>query len=246
MGQHTHTLSRRKAGTVIVTTVASALFPEAAEAQRKGTDITPVLADKKFGEIKDQLGKSFDAKKILGGSPYVLAYGFASCPLCNTNITLTIAEVQKAMREAGLDVPIVVVTLKPEEDGKDNASALSYQQRYESKGVKAFNLKTGEKVPILSTSAGPNELEAFQKKRSLHILFPKNNQTSIDMHYAMGATRLASNENSHTVMLSLIGADGKVKKSVMGNQPKPEERVKAAQKLTQVAKQEMQKVLVRA
>jgi cytochrome oxidase Cu insertion factor (SCO1/SenC/PrrC family) len=233
-------ISRRDFGAALVGMLG---FAGALEAQRKGTDITPVLSDTgKFGAIKDQLGKPFDAKTILGGRPYVIAYGFASCPLCNTNITPTIAEVQKQMRAAGLNVPIVVVTLKPEEDGKDNASAFGYQQRYQSKGVLPFQLKPNEKEPKLNPDAGPKELEQFQKKRSLHILFPKSNKASLDLHYAMNMTRVSSSENSHTVMLTLVGDDGKAVTSVMGNQGDPSRRAEAAEKLKNAAMEEMKKI----
>ncbi len=224
-----------------IPTAAAALgFASSLEAQRAGTPITPVLSDPKYA-LKDQLGKPFGASKILQGKPYLIIYGYQGCPLCNTSITPTIAEVQKQMRDAGVEVPIVVVTIKPEEDIK---TADSYQQRYESKGV--FPFKANEKVTALSKNAGANEIEALQKKRMLHILFAKNDQASVEMHYAIGATRIGNNDKSHTVMLTLVGADGKATQtSIMAAERNSERRKEKAAKMVGAVKQEMQKALSR-
>lgn len=227
--------------TVTRRTAIAALAAAATSCEKKAAvDVSAVLSDPKWGEIQDQDNQRFDIRKVIKG-PYLMVFGFKGCPVCNTNITPTIAAVQKAMLDEGLNVPIVVVTMQPKEDKSVNDAAskdpkdMSYEDRYKKMGVVVYDTKPSS----FSTPESQGELSLLekQKSRKLHILFAKDDETAAMLHDAMGATRITTNDVvTHSPRLTLVGPDGKAGAFVMANISSDEERIAAAEKLVQAAK----------
>lgn len=138
-------------------------------------------------ETTDQYGKKFDPQ-ILAGRPHIVVFGYGGCPVC-ANIGKNLGAIQSALLQAGKDVPIVVISITPEDDGKmDNRK--EYVARYRIAGVRQF---PGEKLASDEESAHSlgeksydENKDANPKDRQLHVLVAKDRDTALAMHEAAG------------------------------------------------------------
>lgn len=195
------------------TLVAAAVVPSWADRVEAGepaksTNITKALTDTKNADGKpipliDQEGKEFDPE-ILNGKPYMLVFGYESCPLCE-KISETLGVVQAELLKAGKEIPIVVVSIHPLQ--KSDAEELKQERRsfiakYSQLGVKEYGREEGEKPA----------------RRLLHVLWAPSQNDAMAIHTAAGRSYNKSRPDVHTPLITLCDGNGHAMTDSKGEQ----------------------------
>lgn len=189
----------------------------AALAQRGNTNATQLL---KETELKDQYGQVFKPDVTLAGRPYMLVFGYQSCPFCQ-NISGNLGAAQQAMIDKGLikekqEIPIVLVSIKPE---KDQDRPTQYLADYYAAGVRqnlSDDLKNvGEdERRRMGEKAFARDKALDARSRTLHVLCASDADKALAIHDALGLRRAKRSPNAHSPEVLIVGGDGKVAASV--------------------------------
>lgn len=177
-------------------------FVDRLEAQEQLSYEGP-LKDFKF---TDQYGEKFDPVAALAGKPHLLVFGYEGCPFCEGKITKTVAAVQKKA-----NLPVVVVTIHPEND-HDPETLREYAGKYSQLGVRQLP-GTGPEDAAKAYETAKNKKPS---ERALHLLVTRDgdgnpsDETAIKLHLNTGNPYDAKNKDSHTPMLMLCDAKGKI------------------------------------
>lgn len=199
---------RKPAELALTAAGASLLGPLKAfapETPPKPLNVTDILAGTTF---KDQYGKAFNPKTELKDKPYLLVFGFGGCQICQ-NISHSLGAMQDALLKNGDEIPIVTVSIKPEQD-KDNMK--DYVARYHVVGTR---LDAKETLPADADGrykAGEKAYERFKDKpqrgRMLNILCAPDKSVPPDLEKKLGQPINPKEEDYHTPMLFLCNGKG--------------------------------------
>lgn len=147
--------------------------------------------------MTDQYGQAFDPVS-LGKGPALVLFGYGGCPMCQ-KITQSVAVIQEEMEKQGRRVPIVVVSVQPEDD-RDNMEY--YLSGFYSKGVKQFSNET---LPIKDVQqayhTGKNRP---QGERLLHVVCPPTAQDAQNLERAMGLIINQNHPKQHSSFITLF------------------------------------------
>lgn len=155
-------------------------------------------------DLKDQYGKPFNTPDMLKGKPYLLVFGYESCPFCEGRISKNLAAIQQ---EVGFDVPIVVVSIHPEADYENRAD---YINKYREIGVRQYRHEDlGGDASKAYESGGKDMF--YPSQRSLHVLFAPNDDVAAQIHSDCGRPKIkegGAGQISHTPLITLCDKDG--------------------------------------
>ncbi|MGE0754719.1 MAG: SCO family protein [Alphaproteobacteria bacterium] len=110
-------LSRRSFLKTSGLVLAAGLTGAGYSAQNRQNPVTDVSRIFDGIALTDQYGEPFDPSLLLRDKTALLAFGYGGCPMCN-QINKTIAETHQKLTAAGHDVPLVVVSVLPDQDNK--------------------------------------------------------------------------------------------------------------------------------
>ncbi len=152
--------------------------------------------------LTDQHGKPFDPAQL---EQALVLFGYGGCPMCQ-NISDSVAAIQDKLLAEGKQVPIVVVSVQPEEDKKD---LKTYVASYYVKGVKQF---ASEKLPPADDARRLMGEKAFdaaeklpQRDRILHVVCPPDSDAAKMLQtQRMGYAQNPKNPESHTPYITLV------------------------------------------
>lgn len=105
--------------------------------------------------LTDQYGQPFDPSRLFADKTALLAFGYGGCPMCN-EINKTIAHSQEALSTAEHNVPLVVISVIPEQDNDNAQTRLA--------NVKSLFLSGIDLVPKSELEAIVTQLEAEKAK----------------------------------------------------------------------------------
>lgn len=194
------------AGAVVAAVATAIPGAQAADAPLTPVSARPnalaILNNPAF-DFKDQYGKSFKPE-TLKGKPFILAFGFHGCQLCD-QVGATLGAIQEKFLARGAEIPpIVVVSIHPT---ADKLQMQEYVADYEAANVKQFPDKN------IDYEAGKDLPHA---ERKLHILAAANDaqpgamQDNLFKEGVKTSLRLKRNPDSHTLTIMLCDKQGKV------------------------------------
>lgn len=131
--------------------------------------------------LTDQYNKPFDITEVIGDKPAIVLFGYNGCPMCQT-ITKSVAATQQLLESKEEHIPIVVISIQPEED-KEHLP--EYTANYYRMGVKQF---PGEKLPEDFSARGEMGENSYklgmngeQSDRILHVCCPPSSQVAKEL-----------------------------------------------------------------
>ncbi len=158
---------------------------------------TPSNLETIFKDIKltDQYGAELKPAEVFEGKPVLVLFGYNGCPRCST-IADTAAVIQQKFISSNQNVPIVLVSVQPETDGKGDKPR-EYLVKYYQEGLRQYQseeLKEGDKERATTGSAAFDKVAAKdeaakkldQKARIFHIVFPPSEQKSKELQTLIG------------------------------------------------------------
>jgi|GEM_PF-3499372 len=158
------------------------------------------------GDLKltDQHGKEFRPAELFGDKPAIVLFGYGGCPRCQL-ITDTVATIQQRLEKDGKHVPIVVISVQPEED-RNNMK--DYIGSYYAKGIKQFS---GETLPADEegrVKLGEQSFEAArdkpQSERIFHLVCPPTAKDAQKLQEALGLINNPNNAKDHSAFITLF------------------------------------------
>lgn len=253
-------MTRRQWMQSVAAATAATVFPTSrALAPENPPTVTAILSSADF---TDQYGKRFDPQTTLKDKPYLLVFGFEGCARCE-NIGASLAATQKALLEAGYEVPIVVVSVNPEED---RLKMKEYVARYYEQGIKQikdekfsgnaetryalgkeafdkFQNEDKKKRTLLANKEIDQEtyndfLRRAQRGRLLHILCAPSQKKAVELEDQLAIT--GPDPKGHTGIIFLCDKDGKKIYGHFGVIPTSNEKERA--KLVEAMKEKMNQI----
>ena len=165
----------------------------------------------KGATLTDQYGKPFDPAQLKKG-PVIVLFGYGDCPRCTT-ISRSVAAIQQKLLSEGKNVPIVVVSVQPEQDADKQRRIIT---GYYERGVRQFSLEGDMAQPLgeefvqelqdARLAAYEQSRDMPQSSRLLHVLRPQSNAMSLEIQQRMG--HVTQGEEKHAALITLFN-DGK-------------------------------------
>lgn len=200
------------------------------QAEKQPVSQAPGHLEKLFSAIRltDQQGVELKPAEVFKDKPCLVMFGFNGCERCQ-KIAATVASVQQRLLLEKHDVPIMVVSVQPETDSKDQ-NLKPYVAMYYEHGVRQF---AGEKLPgdkeersRMGEAAYENsskktdaEKTTEQSARIFHIVCPPTAETSKSLQTDISKilrevgskVMLITHKNpkEHTAFITLFDKDGK-------------------------------------
>lgn len=200
-----------------------------------------------FKDIKvtDQHGKEFEPKDVLKGRPTLVIFGYNSCPRCGT-IADSLAVIQQKLIAEKQEVNVVVVSVQPEVDSKDDKPE-EYVVKYYQEGLRQYQseelkksdedrVKQGKEAFTAAAQKTDEEKKADQSRRIFHIVFPPTPEQSKQLQglisselKAAGSNKMlitAKDPRQHSSFITLLDIDGEVVeayRTLDSNQKAPEQ-----------------------
>ncbi len=127
--------------------------------------------------LTDQYGKPFDAKKTLAGKPYFVFFGHNGCARCQKMVN-TMKHVQDMLHSTNQNIPILLVTVDPE---NDKAHMKDYLVEYYHAGLRQyFNDPDLQQTMPRSGSSPPTDAEKQETKAEQDKLRKRLDKTIAD------------------------------------------------------------------
>lgn len=190
--------------------------------QRPGNTQDPKSIAEIFKDVPltDQYGKPIDIAAMFQDKPCVVAFGYDGCPMCQV-ITPSMRAVQQEAEKRDMALPIVVISVQPEDDRQRMAS---YVTKYALQGLKQY---PGETLPDSNNERAFHgrkiytELEKEpQHARILHVVCPPTAEAARTLQVRLAeATNMPSShtndsdDRQHSPYLTAF-RDGRVQKPV--------------------------------
>lgn len=216
-------ISRREFLAATAATVASPFLSKIAGAASAADDPKSLAKIFEGMTLTDQYGKDFDPAELYKDKPVVVMFGFGGCQMCNKLSTTAAAvqaevdtrnEVRAKKKETPLELPIIVVSVKPDQDrfkDGDGNPMKEYIESYDELGVRQFQEKKERDKPY------ENGKDIAQKDRILHVVttqsgnfgnsddnFPQTIQRRLANEFKDTNWFIPGDENSHSFYFTLF------------------------------------------
>ncbi len=149
----------------------------------------------------DQHGKKFKPEEL---DQALVVFGYGGCPMCQ-KITDSVEAIQKKLLEDGKSVPIVVISVQPEQDRDD---LKTYVSSYYVKGVKQFASETLPEDDAARRALGKKSFETAktlpQRDRILHVICPPDSAAAKTLQTRMELSQNPNKPESHTAYITLV------------------------------------------
>ncbi|MFO0388935.1 MAG: SCO family protein [Alphaproteobacteria bacterium] len=149
----------------------------------------------------DQHGKAFKPEEL---EQSLVVFGYGGCPMCQ-KITDSVAAIQAKLLADDKKIPIVVISVQPDEDKKD---LKTYIASYYRKGVKQF---ANEELPEADDARELRGKKSFdaaeklpQRDRILHVLCPPDSDAAKTLQTRLGLFQNPNKPTSHSSYIILI------------------------------------------
>lgn len=166
--------------------------------------------------LTDQYGKEFKPAELFKDKQCIVLFGYGGCPMCE-KISDTVAAVQQELIRQGKNVPIVVVSVQPEQDSyreeqRDAAGRVTqsnpmrrYVASYYVEGVRQFQDEVLPDDEQKRREAGERSYDGAKDKpqgdRILHVVCPPKAEDAQEIERRIG---LIFNENDPKVHSSFL------------------------------------------
>jgi len=156
--------------------------------------------------LTDQHGKAFNMAELLGKGPCLVVFGYGGCPMCQ-RITDSVAAIQSEMIGQKRKLPIVVISVQPEQDRGDDAMK-TYTASYYEKGVRQFADETLPDGAARRREAGERAFTAAkgkkQEDRILHIVCPPTAKDAQTLEQRIGLLINVKDAKQHSAFITLF------------------------------------------
>lgn len=158
-------------------------------------------------ELKDQYNQPMDPALFSKGDVAII-FGFRGCKMCmgsetKPGIADTVAAMQHELLRQGKNIPIVVISVTPEED-RTKEQRQAYVTSYNKKGVKSSaeqNLSVDDDALDTAYLAGASKK---QEERLLHIIYPPNEKAAENLQSKMGLLQDPNKAEQHSAIITLF------------------------------------------
>ncbi len=171
-----------------------------AQEKRGTTSLDTIFAKTKLADQSSEKQGDFDLPATFNDRPCLILFGYNGCPKCQ-EITKTVAETQKQLLKAKLDIPIIVISTQPEQDKRH---LQDYVKRYgEAKVYEFADDAVARRGQLLKGLGGKDQNDETQGQRILHVVLPENKDQAIDiqqrLHQVAKGAGIKTMRNSGTI-----------------------------------------------